>query len=131
MKYVAVFAVALCVPVAALAMPAGEFVTRWQAASKVSMRAGLTPEQIAASPELKTLFAEFSTAARNYRQQVLSARAAGTQPRACPPKDVNLSVDGVIADVEHLPAGWQSRELSDTFADAMDHRYPCTAGAAP
>jgi hypothetical protein len=130
MKYTSLFVVALCVPAAGTAMPTGEFITRWQAASRVSISTGLTPEQIAASPELKALFAEFSTAARSYQQQVLSARTAGTQPRACPPKDVNLSVDGVIADLKRLPAGWQSSELSDTFAAAMDRRYPCTAGAA-
>jgi hypothetical protein len=128
MKYLSIVAILLCLPAAASAMPTAAFIARWHAAASVAKTAGRTPDQIAQSPELKTLFAEFSEAAQRYRRAVVSARAAGT-PRACPPSDVNLSVDGVLADIERLPAPWKTRDFADSFAAAMDRRYPCTTHA--
>lgn len=113
----------------AFAMPTAEFIARWHAASRISKASGLSPREVAALPEIKTLGSEFASAAYAYRQQILAARAAGRLPRACPPKDVDLSIDGIIADVERLPNGWQSRDLSDTLAQALDRRHPC--GTSP
>ncbi|WP_174297284.1 hypothetical protein [Sphingomonas bacterium] len=111
----------------ASAMPTSMFIARWQAASHVTQQEAqkATTSGIANSAEMQALIAEFSTAGSAYRQQILDARAAGRTPRACPPKDVNITVNDVIAEIARLPTSWQSRELSDSFGAAMDRRFPC------
>ena len=130
MRYLCAFAILLCLPVPAIAMPTAQFISQWRLASRISGGKAPAPAEITKSPELQRLVGEFSSAAQTYRQQILSARTAGTSPRACPPKNVDLAIDGVIADVERLPAGWQSREFSDSFAAVMDRRYPCPPARA-
>ncbi|KTF67511.1 hypothetical protein ACNFJ7_05510 [Sphingomonas sp. HT-1] len=115
-----------------MATPTGQFVARWQAASQAAKPAGsaVTAEQALATPELKALLDEFAAVAGAYRRQLLDARAAGKPPRACPPSQVDLTVDAVLAEVQTLPAAWQSREFADSFGAVMDKRYPCASLSA-
>jgi hypothetical protein len=117
-------------PASASAMPTGDFIARWRKASSVSRAEAesLSKDRGNASPELQGLLAEFGTATHQYQNQILSARANGTAPRACPTGTIDLTVDGVIADLQKLPSDWLRRELADSFAEVMDHRYPCSAG---
>ena len=128
MKHAFALSALLIVSAPAAAMPTSAFISRWEAASHLSkdQAQGLTAAAVANRPEVKALFVEFSDAAQAYRRQILDARTAGRAPRACPPKDVNLTIDGVVADIRRLPADWQSRELSDSFGAAMDRRFPCS-----
>lgn len=123
---------ALLVPAAASATPTGEFVARWQAASQVAKPASGTPNagEILARPEIKALLEEFMSAAMNYRRQILDARAAGRPPRACPPKEFNVTTDAVLADIRALPPEWQSRDFADSLGATIDRRYPCTGKEA-
>lgn len=132
MRYLAALAMlavlaVLAAAAPASAMPTSEFISRWQAASHLSRKPGqqLTAAEIADTPEIRLLFGEFSAVAHAYRQQIVDARAAGRQPRACPPKDVDLTIDGVIAEIGRLPGDWRSRDLTSSFGAAMDHRFPC------
>lgn len=120
----AIFALALLIPSAA-ATPTGEFVARWDAASRASAVADKSAIEVLATSELKALLDEFASVAGNYRQQILSARAAGKTPRACPPQSVDLTIDAVVADVRALPPEWQKRDFADSFAVVLDKRYPC------
>lgn len=131
MKFVILLA-ALVLPATASATPTGVFVARWAAASRVAKPAGstATAEQTLATPELKALLDEFATVAGDYRRQVIEARAAGKPPRACPPKNVELTIDGVLAEIRRLPPAWQSRDFAESFGAVMDKRYPCTAGSS-
>ncbi len=117
-------------PTAAMAMPASQFILEWRAASKGPVTdAPRSAEMAAADPRLRRLAAEFSAALDRYRGELLDARAAGKPTRSCPPKEVSLTVDDMVAEIERLPTSWQHREFSDAFAKAMDTRYPCAASA--
>lgn len=114
------------------AMPSAEFASRWRAASRVPMAVGaeVAKQTLSNSTELRALAAEFNRALQQYRGQILAAKSAGTKLRSCPPKELDITVDGVIADMSSLPAGWQMREVSETFGEVMDRRFPCGSGTA-
>ena len=123
----AIMAVSILLPAVASATPTGQFVSRWQAASQAAKAAAktTTAEQALASPELKTLMDEFAAVAGNYRRQILDARVAGRPPRACPPAEVDLTVESILAQIPKLPPVWQTRDFADSFGAIMDKRYPC------
>lgn len=129
-KALFVTAALLLFPAAATAMPTGDFIARWKAASSISRAEAerLSKDRGNASPELQGLLAEFGSVAHQYQNQILSARASGTAARACPTGTVDLTVDGLVADLKRLPTEWQKRELADSFAEVMDRRYPCPGG---
>ncbi len=117
-------------PTAATAMPASQFIEKWRAVSTGPAANGpRSAEMAAADPQIQVLTAEFAAALQAYRGQLLEARALGKPTRSCPPKEVKLTVDDMIADIERLPVSWQSREFSDAFGKAMNVRYPCASGA--
>ncbi|AJP72438.1 hypothetical protein [Sphingomonas hengshuiensis] len=120
---------AILAPASVSATPTDQFIARWEAASRAPKQPGVTAEQALATPELKALVEEFFAVANEYRRQILEARAAGTPPRACPPKSLDLSIDTVLADIRSLPTTWQSRDFADSFGAALDKRYPCSANA--
>ena len=128
-------AFALAVPTAASAMPTAEFVERWNNASNAIAQAAeqsggqMTAEQ-AMTPEVRQLIEEFSAIGDSYRREIMDARAAGDIPRACPPKEVDLTINVVVAEAAALGPEWQSREFGESFAAVMDMRYPCAGSSS-
>lgn len=124
-----ILVVSLVLPVTASATPTGEFIARWDAASRKPKVEGKTAIETMATPEVLALVNEFGVVAGTYRDQILKARAAGQPPRACPPKEVDLTIDAVLAEVRALPVAWRSRDFAESFGAVMDKRYPCAGGS--
>jgi hypothetical protein len=127
MKKVVLALAAILYPATCLAMPTAQFVSRWKAVSKNP--AHLSPDAYARQPEVKALTAELGKAFDAYKDSVLKARTDHVPPVSCPPKDLDLPIDQVIASAAGLPAQWQSREFTDSFQEIMKERYPCPAAS--
>ncbi len=123
MKRAIVLLPMLFYPAICSATPTAEFVARWDALKKNAGHASL--QDIASRPEAKAYVREFGDAAMALKQKLAEAKNRNQPVDVCPPHEVKLDMEGVMADARQLPAAWQSRPFADSFAQIMKNRYPC------
>lgn len=81
--------------------------------------------EVMRSDELALLSGLFARTAAAYRSEILEARTAGRQPRACLPEHGEMSGDGIVADIRSLPTAEQQADFAIVFGRLFDRKYPC------
>ena len=110
----------LVLPVAAQAMTVDEFLAKATALKAKGLAAMM-------SPDLGLLRGEVKTASKSYRTEIESAKAAGKQPRSCPPPKGQAKVDSdtLLTSFQTIPAAKRGMSVKTAFYSFMDQRYPC------
>ena len=107
---------------------AEDFARDWRAVSKIPAVAGAarpTAEQVSSNPRIRALAAEFVSAVERYRNEIITARSNNMPPRSCPPKNVNLTIDNMVADIENLPKGSRTQDLYLAISQILDEKFRC------
>ena len=120
-RYVLIAVLALAAP--AVAAPGDMSVAAYLAKAE-SLRgqgmAGLV------SDDLGKLREEARGAGRAYRARLAADKAAGKPPRACPPAQIGLQPDQLLAHLRTYPVARRSRiTLNTAMAEWIEKTYPC------
>jgi len=123
MKKLAVAAVAVLVPVAALqAMPVETFL---QKAERLQSRGVMA----LMSSDYRLLRNEVQAASQALRAERLAAQRAGRQPAYCPPAQNNgVTPAELLAHFRSIPAPQRARmEVRDGLRSLLARKFPCRA----
>jgi len=78
------------------------------------------------SGDMGLLKTEVRTAAAALKTERDAARQAGRQPAFCPPGQITLNANEVMAAMQAVPAAQRGRtEVRDALRQHMARRYPC------
>lgn len=101
-------------------MTLDDFVTR---ANRIPMNATAMLR-----PDAHRLKGEAERALRTVGNEIVTARAAGRTPPACPPERISLDIRQLLAHLNAIPQARRQRmSVTDGFRDWMAARYPCPA----
>lgn len=103
-----------------IAMPVSEFLPK---ADKL-MNAGVGAMF---SKHRKPVTAEMKKVTKNYRADIIAARAAGRTPPSCPPPKGKAKLNGkeFLAHLKTIPKAKRNMEVESAFHDFMKTKYPC------
>ncbi|MEO9467469.1 hypothetical protein [Parasphingorhabdus sp.] len=102
------------------AMPVSEFLPKADKLMNAGMGAMFSKHR-------KPVMAEMKKVTRNYRTDILAARAAGKTPPSCPPPKGKGKLNGkeFLAHLKTIPAANRGIEVERAFHDFMKIKYPC------
>jgi len=127
MKRAALLALMALYPASCMATTTGDFVAKWEELRKNPDH--LSAQDFGQRADVQSFIHEFGDAASTLRKKLDDAKSRNQPVDICPPHEVKLGIDAILADARALPAAWQSRPFADSFAQIMKNHYPCPAPA--
>lgn len=102
------------------AMPVSEFLPKADKLMNAGMGAMFSKHR-------KPVMAEMKKVTKNYRADIVAARAAGKTPSSCPPPKGKGKLNGkaFLAHLKTIPKADRNIEVESAFHDFMKIKYPC------
>lgn len=115
------FVFAFCItilPISLAAMPVSTFLPKAEALKKKGAMALF-------SSDMGLMKKEFTTAAKQLRDERLAVSKAGGKPAYCPPDKARLNLDELMGHLRAIPPAQRGMSFKTAYAGFLTKKFPC------